>query len=247
MLYNETRRLSTIGNNTLLTVAFTVKNIGNYGYASIYLTYNGVYAYGLIILKAPDKNPEIYVMAGDQNHWLGPIRDVRIGEDITAYILILENKTLLYNVGGKTGRYNLVYLPPLTTLHLVVGNVTGRTSTAPRIVFKKIAVYVTNSSLSGREILAVISQGIPPKSMIVAVNISFIPATITTSTATPAPTIITPPILNTTTTRSITTTSSSSHPEWLGQQSLAVVITVIVLITITMFLLRKKISAERNE
>ncbi len=247
MLYNETRRLSTIGNNTLLTVAFTVKNIGNYGYASIYLTYNGVYAYGLIILKAPDKNPEIYVMAGDQNHWLGPIRDVHIGEDITAYILILENKTLLYNIGGKTGRYNLVYLPPLTTLHLVVGNVTGRTSTAPRIVFKKIAVYITNSSLSGREILAVISQGIPPKSMIVAANISFIPATITTSTATPAPTITTPPILNTTTTRSITTTSSSSHPEWLGQQSLAVVITVIVLITITMFLLRKKISAERNE
>ncbi len=247
MLYNETRRLSTIGNNTLLTVAFTVKDIGDYGYASIYLTYNGVYAYGLIILKAPDKNPEIYVMAGDQNHWLGPVRYVRIGEDITAYILILENNTLLYNIGGKTGKHDLVYLPPLTTLHLVVGNVTGRTSTAPKIVFNKIVVYVTNSSLSGREISAMLSQGIPPKSMIVAVNISFTPVTTTTSTATPTPTITPPPILNTSTTQSITTTSSSSQPEWLGQQSLAVVITVIVLITITMILLRKKISAERNE
>lgn len=246
MLYHEARRLSTIGNNTLLAVEFTVKDIGNYGYASIYLTYNGVYAYGLIILKAPGKNTEIYVMAGDQNHWHGPVRDARIGEDITAYILILKNKTLLYNIGGKTGKYDLVYLPPLTTLHLVMGNITGRTSTAPKIIFKKIVVYVTNSSLPGREIRATLSHGIPPKSMIVALNISFIPMTTTTSTVTPTPTIAPPPKLNTTTTQS-TTTSSSPRQEWLGQQFLAVLATIIVISAITVFLLRKKIITTRNE
>ncbi len=231
-----------------MTVAFTVKNMGNYGYASIYLTYNGVYAYGFIILKAPEKKPEIYIMAGDQNHWLGPVRDVYIGEEIIIHILILENKTLLYNISGKTGKYNLTYLPPLTTLHLVVGNVTGRTSMAPKIVFNKIIVYVTNSSLSGREINIALLHGYPPQSMVVGLNMSFTPIITTTVTTTLTPIITSSSVLNTTTTttRSITM-SSSTQPGWGEQQSFAVVITIIVLVIVIMFLLRKKISAGRNE
>jgi len=246
MLYHETRRLYTIGNNTLLTTVFTVKYIGNYGYASIYLTYNGVYAYGLIILKAPDKNPKIYIMAGDQNHWIGPITDVRVGEEIAAYILILENKTLLYNINGITGKYDLVYLPPLTTLHLVVGNVTGRASMAPKIIFDKIVIYVTNSSLSGKDIRRTLLHGSPIRSMAIGLNMSFTPTTITKLTTTTASTTIPLPIPNTSMTTTKATTPSSPQLSWTMQDSIIVAVTVIVISVIAVSLLRKKIITEKN-
>ena len=235
-LLHETLHLKTHGNNTLLTIVFKPLSIGSYGYASVYLTYNGVYAYGVILLKPPGKPSEIYVMAGDQNHWYGPIiKDNLVGHTITVKILVIQNNTLYYNIDGSTGKCNLTYLPPLTTLHIVAGNITGRASPSPEIVFNKIAVYVTNNTLSGKTIDDIIIKGLIPATMILALNTTYtITHTTTTTTTTRTNTTTTTttitPQTTTTTTPSPTTTTATSSPGILRVIAVVVAAASIVLI-----------------
>jgi len=244
-LLHEVLHLKTHGNNTLLVIAFKPLHIGNYGYATVYLTYNGVYAYGLILLKRPDKPVEMYVMAGDQNHWYGPIIKKELtGHIVTVGILVLQNKTLYYNVDGDIGKCNLTYLPPLTTLHIVVGNVTGRGSPSPSIVFNRITVYVSNATLTGQAITDIIVKGSIPQSMTLALSTTYTATyttTSTTTTTTQSPTTTS----STTTTTTITTTTTTTSMATVSGSGIPYIGVVIVVIGAALILLLWRKQARR--
>ncbi len=133
--------------NYLMILSVNISSFGNYGFMSVYLKPDGVYGYGLTVLKDPDEDSlHAYLMAGTQKNWydLGFVEN----RSFTFIIFLsLENNTLYYYWDNSTHKLNLSFTPTIEELYISVGNVTGRSSTYPSLVFEKLLVYSTNNTL----------------------------------------------------------------------------------------------------
>lgn len=185
--YNETYDINASGNSYFLLVSINVREIRDYGVFAVYMTPQGVYAYGLLILKDPDEEkPHLYLMLGTQDKWY----DLGYLENSNIYFVLgvdfSENKSAVI-LGHTLKWYNLTKgaIKP-SKIMVSYTNITGRKSPIPDIIIKRLEVYVTNKTV-GQLIDVFTNETSPINSpyLVLAVNANpIMPPTTTTATTT---------------------------------------------------------------
>lgn len=182
--------------NYLMILSVNIISFENYGFMSVYLKPDGVYGYGLTVLKDPDEELiHAYLMAGTQRNWydLGFIEN----KSFTFIIFLsIENSTLYYYWNNSTHKLNLSFTPTIEELYISVGNITGRSSTYPSIVFEKLLVYSTNNTLR-KEIISLEDPGEIARDLNMTLIADLSETTpVNTITSTPTPTTTTTTTVN---------------------------------------------------
>ncbi len=233
--YNEVYRINASGESYFLRVQIDVKEIGDYGVFAVYMTPQGVYAYGLLVLKDPDEEkPHLYLMLGTQDKWydLGYLKTNSIyfvlGVDFT------ENKSAVI-LDDTIKWYNLTKdaIKP-SQIMVSYTNITGRRSPVPDIVIERLEVFVSNKTVEQLiNIFANKSSSINSPYLVLAVNTNPIkPPTTTTSTTTT--TTRTTTQMKETTTLFTSATSTEANHRFAFMLAL---IGAVILVIMTFFLL----------
>ncbi len=144
------REYSLKGRGTLyvMDLVLIIEDISNYGVISIYLRPDGVYAYGLTIMKDPDEEyPHMYLMLGAQDKWfnLGFLR----GDAINMRLVVDLNSSqavLFYNNSFR--KYNISSVKNFEELYISSFNITGRASDYPRMNIRELKVWIANYTLN---------------------------------------------------------------------------------------------------
>jgi len=136
------------GNLYILDLEIRVRELGDYGVISIYLAPEGVYAYGVTVLKHPDEpKPHIYVMVGGQAMWF----DAGFLEEDTLRFRIAVDRNLsraLAITPWFSRTYDLDFTPSIKRLSINVFNVTEREAPAPSLLVVFARVFVLNNTLT---------------------------------------------------------------------------------------------------
>jgi hypothetical protein len=140
-------RINGKGSMYILESNITIENIGNYGVIAEYLRPEGVYAYGIMIAKDPDKEyPDIYVILGTQDHFfhLGVLKNMSFNYKL--FIDLNKSKAILVYSNCSTREYKIQGHPLIKALYLSIFNITGRTSDYPRVSINS-RIFVLNASI----------------------------------------------------------------------------------------------------
>lgn len=147
--YRQEYSIGREGNLYILDIDINIYRIGNYGVISIYMKSDGVYAYGITVLKDPDKEAlSMYLMLGAQDEWYdlgeaaGPNIRFRLFIDVNS-----SKAVVIYN-SCSLREYNLSYIPRLKKLYVSSFNITGRSANYPGFAVNSLKVYVLNSTIN---------------------------------------------------------------------------------------------------
>jgi hypothetical protein len=145
--YRWSYRINGRGSMYILESNITIEKIGNYGVIAEYLKPEGVYAYGVVIMKDPDsKYPDIYVVLGTQDHWfhLGILKDPSFNYRL--FIDLNRSRAIIVYDNCSMREYGIQGHPLIKTLYLSIFNITGRASDYPKVIINS-RVFVLNTSL----------------------------------------------------------------------------------------------------
>ncbi len=124
-----------------------IERFGDYGVFTAYLKPDGIYAYGIILLKDPGEDGiHAYLMAGTQDKWidLGLLKS----RNITLIILVDPyGKIMLARLNNETSRINLTETSSIDELYIAALNITGRNMDYPIVNISRLLVYTANNTL----------------------------------------------------------------------------------------------------
>ncbi|WP_245521816.1 hypothetical protein [Staphylothermus hellenicus] len=147
--YREEYPVKGQGNLYLLDVDINIYRIGNYGVISIYLKPDGVYAYGITVLKDPDREAySLYLMLGTQNEWyyLGDSDEPNL--KFRLFIDVNSSRAVVVYDNCLIREYNLSHIPKLKKLYVSSFNITGRQADYPRFIINSLKASVLNISIN---------------------------------------------------------------------------------------------------
>ncbi|ABN70585.1 hypothetical protein Smar_1496 [Staphylothermus marinus F1] len=147
--YREEYSIKEQGNLYFLDVNINIYRIGNYGVISIYLKPDGVYAYGITVLKDPDKEAySMYLMLGTQNEWyyLGDSDEPNL--KFRLFIDVNISRAVVVYDNCSIREYNLSYIPKLKELYVSSFNITGKQADYPRFIINSLKAGVLNTSIN---------------------------------------------------------------------------------------------------
>ena len=204
----------------------------DYGVFTTYIKPEGVYAYGIMIIKDPNyEHPIAYIMAGAQNQWFHytNITDNRLY--LRIFIDFNSSKILVIDEDCKTKEYKINDKPMIKQLYIASFNVTGKTHPQPDISINKLRLYVSNHTIN-----ELINNICAPKLGLgkPVLDISHTQTETTTTTTSQTST-------ETTTTTQKTTTTTSIQQTIPNEFFLAILVIGVILIGV-LLLTRKKRS-----
>jgi len=222
-IYRKTYPISRSGSLYVIELNITINKIGDYGVFTTYIKPEGVYGYGIIMMKNPDdKYPVAYIMAGTQNDWY------YYGE-ITSKILYLRifidfnsSKILLVDKDCAKREYEINYKPMIKYLYISSFNITGKKNPQPDINIDRLRVYVSNKTIndiSNNICAPELGLGTP------VINISRSP----TKTTTVSTTTTQPYTETTSTTTQQTTTMTISSPQQVKENMIFLVFLALLI------------------
>ncbi len=237
-VFRKTYPITRSGSLYVIELNITINKIGDYGVFTTYIKPEGVYAYGIIMMKNPnDKYPVAYVMAGTQNEWYyyGEITSGKL------YLRILidfnSSKILVVDQNCVKKEYKINYRPIIKYLYISSFNITGKKYPQPDIEIEQLRVYVSNKTindLSNNTCAPELSLGTP------VIIISHTPTATTIFTTT------TQPYTETTTTTRQTTTSTTIHSPQLGIENMFFIVLLVLLMGVILVGLLLLIHEKRS-
>jgi len=203
-VYRKTYPITRSGSLYVIELNITINKIGDYGVFTTYIKPEGVYAYGIIMMKNPnDKYPVAYIMAGTQNNWYY-YREISSKKlYLRIFIDFNSSKILVVDRNCIKREYKINYKPMIKYLYISNFNITGKKYPQPDIDINQLRVYVSNKTINN------ISNNICAPELglgTLVINISHTPTktTTTSSTTTQSPTETTSTSTQQTTTKTIT-------------------------------------------
>ncbi len=128
----------------ILVFNATIMEFGDYGVFTIYLKPDGIYAYGLALMKDPDEeNIHAYLLAGAQDRWL----DLGfLSSSNLSFTMVLDtvNKFLIARFNNHSIRVNLSFSPLILELYTASLNLTDRSSDYPILNITTLYVFAGN-------------------------------------------------------------------------------------------------------
>ncbi len=226
-VFRKTYPITLSGSLYVIELNITINKIGDYGVFTTYIKPEGVYAYGIIIMKYPDnKYPVAYIMAGTQNNWYyyGEITSKKLY--LRMFIDFNSSKILIVDRDCAKREYKINYKPLIKYLYISSFNVTGKKYPQPDIDINQLRIYVSNktiNNLSNSICTLELGLGVP------VINISHTASkTTTVSTTTRSYTETTSTTIQQKTT---STTTSSPQP---GKENMIFLIFLVLLIGVTL-------------
>ncbi len=142
--YRKSYRFEESYSAYILVFNAVIVKFGNYGVFTIYLKPDGIYAYGLALMKDPDEECiHAYLLAGAQDRWfdLGFASSSNI-----SFTMVLDtvNKFLIARFNNHSIQVNLSFSPLILELYTASLNITGRSSDYPLLNITRLYVFAGN-------------------------------------------------------------------------------------------------------
>jgi len=237
-VYRKTYPITRSGSLYIIELNITINKIGDYGVFTTYIKPEGVYAYGIIMMKNPnDKYPVAYIMAGTQNNWYyyGEISSKKLY--LRIFIDFNSSKILVVDKDCIKREYKINYKPMIKYLYISNFNITGKKYPQPDIDIDQLRVYVSNRTINN------LSNNICAPELglgTLVINISHTPTKTTTTSLTTTQT----PTGTTSTTTQQTTTKTITSPQKMKENMIFLIflMTLIGAIIIGLLLIHRKRS-----